>query len=415
MPMADPPTRHCTVAVIGAGPAGLAAATRLRELGVGAVVVLERESEAGGVPRHCGHPPFGMRELRRVLRGPVYARRLVERAEAAGVELRTATTVVAVEPGPRLILSSADGVQTLTAERVVLATGVRESSRAARLIGGQRPLGVVSVGALQGMVYLHRRQPFRRPVVVGTELVSFSALLTCRHLDMRPVAMVESGPRITAWAFARSLPMALGVPLLLGTELERIVGATRVEAVRVRDAAGIRRDIACDGVIVSGSFTPEATLARMAHIDVDAGTGGPAVDQFGRCSDSRFFATGNLLRPVETAGWSWREGVRTGDWVAACLAGRLPAADGAVRLTVGDEALRYVMPQRIVPDPSGAGMRHLQLRVARPVRGVLRARRGERVVWSQRVASLPERRLLMPLARLGTGAGDVVLELDEVG
>ena len=62
------------VAIIGAGPAGLAAALELKKSGVDRVIVLERESEAGGIPRHCGHPPFGIREYKRVLTGPTYAK-----------------------------------------------------------------------------------------------------------------------------------------------------------------------------------------------------------------------------------------------------------------------------------------------------------------------------------------------------
>ena len=79
------------VAIVGGGPAGLAAAIALRGRGVARVTVLEREATAGGVPRHCGHPPFGMRELGRVLTGPAYARRLVAMAMAAGADIRTGT------------------------------------------------------------------------------------------------------------------------------------------------------------------------------------------------------------------------------------------------------------------------------------------------------------------------------------
>ena len=77
------------VAIVGGGPAGLAAAIALRGQGVARVTVLEREATAGGVPRHCGHPPFGMREVGRVLTGPAYARRLVAMAAAAGADIRT--------------------------------------------------------------------------------------------------------------------------------------------------------------------------------------------------------------------------------------------------------------------------------------------------------------------------------------
>ena len=65
-------------------------------LGIGRVIAVDRELQAGGVPRHCGHPPFGMREFGRVLTGPVYARRLAECAQRAGVELLLGHSVVAI-------------------------------------------------------------------------------------------------------------------------------------------------------------------------------------------------------------------------------------------------------------------------------------------------------------------------------
>lgn len=91
-------TDSCDVAIVGGGPAGLACATELRRLGAGRIVVLERFDEAGGMARHCAHPLWGLREFRRLLGGPAYARRLVARALAAGVEIRTGTTVTPHPP-----------------------------------------------------------------------------------------------------------------------------------------------------------------------------------------------------------------------------------------------------------------------------------------------------------------------------
>src|SRR6266404_1390503 len=77
-------TDDADVVIVGGGPAGLAAAIELRRRGIERVVVLEREPEAGGIPRHTDHLGFGVRDLRRLLSGPVYAARYVRLARAAG-------------------------------------------------------------------------------------------------------------------------------------------------------------------------------------------------------------------------------------------------------------------------------------------------------------------------------------------
>ena len=106
-------------------------------------------------------------------------------------------------------------------------------------------------------------------------------------------------------------------------------------------------------MLLTGRFVPEAALVRASHLELDPGSGGPAIDQFGRCSDPTYFAAGNLLRPVETAGWSFREGMRIGACVADDLAGRLPLRSPACRSSAGT-GIKLVVPQRLCL-PLGAG------------------------------------------------------------
>jgi NADPH-dependent 2,4-dienoyl-CoA reductase/sulfur reductase-like enzyme len=381
------------VAIIGGGPAGVAAALTLKRRGVRRVVILEREEVLGGVPRHCGHPPFGLREFGRVLTGPAYARRLRAAAEKAGVEVLLRHSVVRLRPSGVLDVATPEGVMELRALRVLLAMGARESPRSARLVGGDRPLGVLNTGALQAHIYLQGTVPFRRPVVVGTELVSLSTLATCRGHGIRPVAMLEQGKRAVArWPLTLA-PRLMRIPLHYGAEIAEICGGARVESVKLRDG----REIICDGVLLTGCFTPEASLARMGHLVVDAGSGGPLADQYGRCSDGAYFAAGNVLRGIETAGWCFREGAAIADYIADDLTGGLPYAEGGVEVVCG-AGLKYALPQSLARVTRLRGV--MQLRVAEAVRGQLRVRAGDAVLYRRRISVLPERRILLDLESL---------------
>jgi thioredoxin reductase len=396
-----------SVVIVGGGPAGLTAARVLHAAGLRDVLVLERSEHAGGLPRSCGHPGFGLLDLGRMLTGPAYARRLVEKAQ--GVEIATGATVLGLAPGGVLTVSTASGVQRIESRVVLLATGIRETPRSARLVSGTRPWGVTTTGALQDMVYLGAMRPFTRPVIVGTELVSFSALLTCRHAGIRPVAMLEEGKRITARRPADLLARAaFGVPVLTATRLCEIIGTERVEGVVV-ECAGCMKAIACDGVVFTGRFTPEATLVRASHLTVDLLTGGPSIDTFWRCTDPRFFAAGNMIRPVEHSGAAAAEGRRAAEAILRALDGGLPDPAEAVPVAAAG-ALRYVYPQRVIP--TGQDIT-LLARAARAHNGWFRLLADDQEVARRRVSALSERRLTLrvPATRL-RGYTSLVATLD---
>ena len=79
--------RHQAV-IIGGGPAGLAAAIRLRQKGIDDVVVLEREHRPGGILRQCIHDGFGLTRFGETLSGPEYAQRFVAQAEELGIPVQ---------------------------------------------------------------------------------------------------------------------------------------------------------------------------------------------------------------------------------------------------------------------------------------------------------------------------------------
>lgn len=407
-------TDQTDVAIIGGGPAGVAAGLALRGRGVERVIILEREGEAGGAPRHCGHPPFGMREFGRVLTGPRYARRLAAAASRAGIDVRLRHSVVALREAGRISVASSDGSYELAAKRIILAMGARENSRAARLAPGDRPIGVLNTGALQAYIYLQKLLPFRRPVIVGTELVSLSAILTCLRAGVRPAGVIEANAEPTARWPLSLFPRLVGVGVHYSSAVVDIHGGARVEGVTIRRADGLSTNIECDGVLFTGCFTPEAALARMGHLAVDPGTGGPIIDDYGRCSDPAYFAAGNVLRPVETAGWSFREGRRVGLAVADDLAAvhETPQGEILVRRGVG---VKLIAPQRLSYGARARGFDYLQLRVDREISGDLQVAANGSLLWRRRVHARREKRILIPLCDFHIPANTGMLDVGFAG
>jgi thioredoxin reductase len=437
------------VAVVGGGPAGLAAAVELRRRGVREVVVLEREPEAGGIPRHAKHAGFGLRDLRRPLTGPAYARRWVQLAREAGVEVLEETMVTgwgeggrsgAAAAGPAgsggrpaapLELTSPRGRSTLDPTAVVLATGCRERPRSARLVPGSRPAGVMTTGMLQQLVYLRGLPAGRRALVVGAEHVSFSAILTLAHGGADTVALTTELPRHASLAaFRVGARLRYRVPVWTRARVTAIHGRPRVEQVDLTDLdTGRTRAVECDTVVFTADWIPDHELAVMAGLELDPVTRGPAVDPALRSSRPGVFAAGNLLHGAEQAD-------------VAALSGRHAAA-GVVRYLedgewprtrrpiVCEPPLGWIAPNvvaggapppgaAVAPREAGPPEAPPRARFALRAQEFLRAPRveivqGDTLLWKGRLARLmPGRSTRVPhgwTARVDPGGGEVRVRL----
>jgi len=378
------------VLIVGGGPAGLAAAIELRRLGVGRVVVVEREEQAGGIPRHAAHIGFGVRDMHRLFMGPQYAARYVRLAERSGVEVRTGTSVIDWHGATMLSTTSPAGLTAISATAVLLATGCRERPRAARRVPGDRPHGVFTTGSLQQFVYLHHQSVGRRAVVVGAEHVSFSAILTLAHGGASIVAMVTEHPRHQTYLPYKWLSATrFRVPILTAHRVTRVLGRRRVEAVEVTDLrSGAARQLACDTVVFTGDWIPDRELARRGGLVMDAATRAPRVDGALRTSARGVFAAGNLLHGAETADIAALSGRHAARAVRHFLdSGTWPEqAPVPVRC---DAPLQWVSPSAVGPDGVTPPHGYFILRVSEfCARTDLVVSQGSRVLWRQRYRRL---------------------------
>jgi thioredoxin reductase len=349
------------VLVVGAGPAGLTAAAELRRLGVRRVLVADREAAPGGIPRHSHHTGYGLRDLHRVLSGPSYARALTEAATRAGARLRAGCTVTDVRAdGDDLsaALTSAAGIEEVRPGAVLLATGCRERPRAARLVPGDRPSGVLTTGELQQRVYLGGERLDGRALVVGAEHVSFSAAVTLAHAGARVVALVTEERQHQSYAaFKLGAALRWRVPVWTSTAVTRVTGAAgRLTEVDVASLdGGPARTVACEWLVFTGDWIPDHVLARTAGLTLDPGTRGPAIDTTMATSAPGVFAAGNLVHAAETADVAALSGRHAARQVAAYLSGP-PAEAGspAPVLVVAEAPLRWISPNAISAGPNAS-------------------------------------------------------------
>ncbi|MBC7876211.1 MAG: FAD-dependent oxidoreductase [Anaerolineales bacterium] len=316
------------VLIIGAGPAGLSAAIELKKQGIKNIMVVDREPEAGGMPRLCHHTGFGREDLWRMWSGPKYAKYYRDLAEKKNVDVQTSITVMGwgiSDSGSSathsINFTSPNGLGEINASVVLLATGVRERPRSARLIPGTRPQGIYTTGSLQRFVYQEKLPIGKHAVIIGAELVSLSALMTLMHADVKCEMMVTEEkhhqiefPYIAMkWAIADIITRT---PIITETKITNIFGKKRVEGIEITDKNGKTKYVECDTVIFTGNWIPENELSRTGGLEINPTTRGPVIDKSFHSTVRGVFVAGNLIRGVETADHCALEG----KWAAQAIA-----------------------------------------------------------------------------------------------
>ena len=288
-------TQHFDIVIVGAGPAGLAAATAAVAAGK-RIAVLDENPRAGGQVWRQGPGRA---------RTPQLSKALHALHEAGRVTLMNGTRAVASQGERQLLIETPNGGAWLSYDALIVANGARELLLP---FHGWTLPGVTGAGGLQALIKGGVSVRGERIVIAGTGPLLIAALATARTAGASVVAVLEQAPRAAVMRFGLGLSVTpgklvqaaqltrgfVGTRYMTGTVVRAVRGDGRVESVEAAGPDGTRMTFACDRVACGYGLVPNVTLAQAlgcvldiegaVHVDAMQRTSVPAVFAAGECT-----------------------------------------------------------------------------------------------------------------------------------
>lgn len=413
------------VAVIGGGPAGLAAALKARENGAEKVLILERDKEAGGILNQCIHNGFGLHYFKEELTGPEYAGRFVAQLEGSGIELWLDTMVLDLNAETHEIhaVSGKYGYCLIKAKAIVLAMGCRERTRGAIGIPGTRPAGVFTAGTAQRYVNMEGYMVGKKVLILGSGDIG---LIMARRMTLegaKVLACVEVMPY--SGGLNRNIVQCLhdyNIPLYLSHTIIDIQGKDRVEKAIVakvdenrRPIPGTEMEFDCDTILLSVGLIPENELTRGAGITIDRRTNGAIVFENMETQAPGIFACGNVVHVHDLVDYVTAESSSAGAAAAEYACGK--RRGGRIIEVLNGDGVTYTVPQRIRVE-AVEKFAELFFRVRNVYSGDLRivVKDGDKTVASykrEHLAPGEMEHITLPKVILDKVQGDITVSVEE--
>lgn len=248
------------------------------------------------------------------------------------------------------MLVNRDGVETVTAKALILATGCRERTAKQVNIHGTRPAGVFTAGTAQHFTNLLGELPTKKCVILGSGDIG---LIMARRLTLE-------GAKVLGVYEAKSTPSGLtrnihqclhdyDIPLYLSHTVTRVFGADRLTAVEIAEVddkmqpiSGTEQILECDALILSVGLIPENELAETLDVQLDPKTKGPVCNAQLMTSVSGIFSCGNALHVNDLVDYVSESGEIAGENAAKYV----KAERKEIPVKAGSRLL-YTVPQKL--------------------------------------------------------------------
>ena len=313
------------ILVIGAGPAGLSAALEAAKLGAD-VTIIDENLRPGGQLFKQIHKFFGSKEHRAGIRGFNIGEKLLEETKKIGVDVKLGYPVYGIFEGNEVLYGTKDGVKSLNAKKIIIATGANENNLCFE--GSVLP-GVMTAGAAQTMINIYKVCPGKKVVMIGSGNVGLIVSYQLLQAGADVKAVIEAAPGIGGYDVHANKLKRAGVPFYLSHTVVRAEGKKEVERVIVSEIdsdfkpiEGTEKVIEADTVCMAVGLTPMVELAYLGGCEmVNIPTMGGIVPMHSRdmlTTNKDIYVAGDVVG-IEEASTAMEEGKVAGIAAAESL------------------------------------------------------------------------------------------------
>ncbi|MBR0277974.1 MAG: FAD-dependent oxidoreductase [Clostridia bacterium] len=412
--------RNVELVIIGAGPAGLCAASKAYKSGINDILILERDSHPGGILQQCIHNGFGLHRFKEELTGPEYAYKCEQELVNIPIKIQCETTVTDITPDKVITAVSKSGTEQIKAKAIILAMGCRERPRGALNISGTRPSGIFSAGTAQKYVNMMGYMPGKNVVILGSGDIG---LIMARRMTLEG-AKVHAVCEVMPYSggLERNIQQCLrdfNIPLMLSHTVTKIHGDDRITGVTISEVdknmkpvAGTEQYIACDTLLLSVGLIPENELSKSAGIILDTVTKGAVVDQTRQTNVEGIYACGNVLHVHDLADFVSEEAEIAAENASYYIkSGFKKNADIKI---VTDGKVRYTVPQKITDTTKNIKLFFRVSNIYKNIKIIVKD--GENVIFEQKkekVAPGEMQTIILKSDKLRQDANEIKICIDE--
>lgn len=265
------------------------------------ILIIEREGSLGGILNQCISNRYGKRLIGANLTGPEYVYLVETLIKKPVLEVKLNTEVLSVSDNKEIkYVNSSEGVNTIKAKAIVLATGCREKHIGSVAIPLNKYTSVYTVGSTQKIVKKEGHLPGKNPVVVANSnwALSITRRLVIEGAKVRAL-LIDNENGFIINDYYNEIMQELGVPVYLKSKIIDIYGEKRIEGVKIfSELQKTQSLISCDTLILSLPYLPEVSVIKDTLIEMEEDTLVPKLNEY-QTSIPGIFACGNLIYGID--------------------------------------------------------------------------------------------------------------------